>query len=990
MFKSLSSHAQLAFKAFALGSASTALFSLPLTAEAQVATGSVTGKIVNSENGNNLQGALVRIPSLNLRTSADREGSFRFGRVPAGEHTLIVTYQGLEDLSQTITVTGEQALALDLEMVSRAAVMDTVMVTASPIADSEAAAFSRQKASDNLVNIVASDTIGRFPDQNVAAALSRLPGISVERDQGQERYVNLRGAPNKWTTISFNGLNVVSPEGRASRFDTIPNAIVSSIEATKAITADMPAESIAGNINIVTRNPFDKTGFNVSGEAAIGQLQLNAREQFNLSGTLSNTFANDTMGFLVSGTYYERNQTTDNIENRFERASEARGTAGEDLIFSRGTDIRVYHLVRSNKGVTGRFDWRPNANHELFISSIFTEFTDDEQRDQYVFDYDGSAIGGSAIQTEGCYAQVADPCNNDPISGTVFAADIDATFNTNNYRENIFTNTLGGDHLIGDWDINWRLNYTHTLDEFKAPARYTFTSPSGAENHPTVQYDYSDPDFPRTLLFETIDNGDGTFSAGDRITGIDDQWMAFSRVERLDIEEPTQAYQAKIDLTKETELFNMPTTLKFGARWDTRTKKANRQDTFFDADILADNGIDLQLSDIQRRRQWDGNFPTDFAALLYSADTAVALFNDIAFTQDLGVTETADNGFSTNITSYYKVQEDIYAGYGMATFDFDWGNVVAGLRVEASENEGQAYGTIDGGGFELFNEGSDRTDVFPSLHINYDITENQKFRLSFNSGLARPDFDDRAPNFSINDTVGDESVSGGNPFADPERTYGIDAYYEYYLEPVGIFSAGAFYKKIEDPLINVTTTVGTDELNFGGVDRSGYEFNTIGNGQEGFYQGIELAYAQQFDFLSERFGLPEWADGFGFNGNLTLVDSEITLDNGRDVPLEGSSDETYNASVYWENYGFSFRVNYQWRTRWINAYGSSEEFDRYWAALGRLSLGARYQVNDNLEWFFDANNLTDQFGRRINGDRSRVYEIEGFGPRYLTGVRFNF
>lgn len=944
-------------------------------------TGRIDGRVVNAA-GTNLQGALVRIPSLNLRTSADREGQFSFGRVPAGEYELIVSYQGLDDRVQTVTVAGNEATNLSLTLLENAAVQDVITVTASPIADSEAAAFSRQKASDNLVNIVAADTIGRFPDQNVASALSRLPGISVERDQGQERYVNLRGAPNKWTTISFNGLNVVSPEGRASRFDTIPNAIVSSIEATKAVTADMPAESIAGNINIITRNPFDKTGLNFSGEAAIGQLQLNAREQFNLAGTVSNTFANDTMGFLLSGSYYERNQVTDNIENRWENAGEASGTAGEDLIWSRGADFRIYHLVRSNKGLTGRFDWRPNSDHELFVSSIFTEFTDDEARDQYIFDYDGSAIGGSADQSEGCYAQVDAPCGNTPEQGTVFAADIDATFNTNQYRENIWTNTVGGDHFVNNWNIDWRLNYTEAVDEFFAPARYFFSSPDGITNHPTVQYSYINADFPTANLFETIDNGDGTYSAGQRFTGIDDEWLDFVSAERIDISEETQAWAARLNFERDVELFSLPTTIKFGASYDTREKEGTRLDTTVTAAELAGANVDFTLSDIQRRRMWDGDFPVDFSAVLYQPDLAVETYNGF---RDLGL-GTLDE--DERDESFFDVKEDILAGYVMGTFDFDWGNIVAGARVEASENEGTALGQIDGGPFQPFTEGTDRTDVFPSVHVNYDITENQKFRLSFNSGMARPDFDTRAPNFSINDDEG--TISGGNPFADPEKTYGVDAYYEYYLQPVGIFSAGAFYKHIEDPLIGVSTIFGSNTLNNETFDRSEYEFNTTGNGEEGYYQGLEFSYAQQFDFLSERFGLPEWADGFGFNGNATFVDSEITLDSGREVPLEGSSDETYNASVYWENYGFSFRVNYQYRTRWINTYGSSEEFDRYWAALERLSLGARYQVNDNLEWFFDANNLTDQVGRRIRGDRSRVYEIEGFGPRYLTGVRFNF
>ena len=943
--------------------------------------GTLIVNVTDKTRGNNLQGALVEISSLNLAEGVDREGNVVFRNLPAGTYDVKISYQGKEPATEQVTISSTQGANLDVALFDLGTnVQDTIVITASPIADSEAAAYSRQRASDNLVNIVAADSIGRFPDQNVAGALSRLPGVSVERDQGQERYVNLRGAPNRWTTISFDGVNVVSPEGRSSRFDTIPNSIVSSIEATKAVTADMSAESIAGNINIITRNPFDYNGLKVSGEAGIGLLQLGVGEQTNVALTVSNTFMDDKFGFLISASRYERNQVTDNVENRFEIAREDQAEGREDRIWPRQTDTRVYHLLRANTALTGRFDFRPNEDHEFFLSSTFTEFTDDELRDQFIFDYDSDASGG-------CYADIACASNttpNNPTQGTVYGVQIDATFNTNDYKENIWTSTLGGDHFIADWDVSWRLNYAYTEDEFFAPARYLFESPDAATERPSVFYDYTYPDYPVTIPYATIDNGDGTYSLGERWTSIGSENLLFDNAEQIDILEPTRAWTGKLDFERQFNLFSTPTTAKFGVQYDTRKKSEKRTDTQITPDSLTAAGLATPtFFDISQNDVWDGDFPNYWASQLYDHGKAVGFFRDAV---------AAGGSFvqaNQSERSFYSVKEDILGLYGMATVDFNWGNVVAGLRVEQSENEGEAFGQVNGGPFELFTASDDRTDVFPSLHVNYNITDDQKFRLSFNSGLARPDFDDRAPNFSINDDAGDESISGGNPFADPERTFGVDAYYEWYLQPVGILSAGAFYKHIQDPLISINTTFGSTQFDIPGFTRSAYEFNTIGNGQEGYYTGLELAYAQQFDFLP-NFGLPDWTDGFGFNGNLTVVDSEIELDTGRKVPLGGTSDLTYNTSLYWEKYDFSLRVNWQWRTEWIDSYGSDERFDRYWAELGRLSFGARYQMNDNLEWFFDANNLTDQLGRRIRGNMDRVYEVEGFGLRYMTGLRFNF
>ena len=978
-----------ALRAAMLSGTSLAVIGVSAAAAQGIESGTMSGRVIDANDELRLQGALVRIPELDLRTSADREGRYRFGFVPAGTYEVIVTYQDRVSISRTVTITAGSNTVEDFSM-ERLGEDLVVVRGARPIAGSEAAAFSRQKASDNLINVVAADTIGRFPDQNVAAALSRLPGISVERDQGQERYVNLRGAPNKWTTISFNGLNVISPEGRSSRFDTIPNAIVSSIEVTKAVTADMPAESIAGNVNVITRNPFDRTGLHFNGEAAGGVLTLGGGAQTNLTAAISNTFNDDKMGFVVSGTWYQRNQVTDNIENRFEFPREAAGDNNE--IWSRGTDVRVYHLVRENVGVTGRFDYRPNDNTELFISSIFTEFTDHENRDQFIFDYDSDAPNG-------CYAITAAPCNNTPEAGVVFGTQIDATFNTNNYKENIWTSTFGVDRRMGGWDLAYRFNYTETEDNFDAPARWRFASPSAASERPSVRYNYADPDLPVTLLYETIDNGDGTYALGDRIESISSDLLELDNIEEIVREERTFAYTSKFDAEREGFFMDRPLTVKVGAQYDYRKKQGARTDTLFEPgsdEAIAAGVATPTFTDIQRREGWPSDFPAYFTAFRYNDNAAVDIFRDL---NAAGATFVQPD---ESEESFYEVAEIIWSGYAMGTMDFDWGNAVFGLRVEASENTGTAFGQVGGSDdFTKFTAGDDRVDVFPSLHVNWDLTDNQKIRLSLNSGLARADFDQRAPNFNINDDAGDESISGGNPFVNPEKTYGIDLYYEYYLKPLGIFSIGAFYKSIQDPLVNSNTIFGSTIFDEPGLLRSEYEFNTIVNGDDGYYVGLEMTYAQQFAWLPEMFPvLPQWTDGFGFNGNVVLVDSEITLGDafdGRKAPLEGSSDLTYNVSGYWEKYGLSLRVNWQWRTDWINSYGNLRDQngdvvsnDRYWDQLGRLSFGARYQVNDNFELFLDANNLTDQYGRRIREVSNRVYEVEGFGPRYLMGVRANF
>ena len=269
--------------------------------------------------------------------------------------------------------------------------MEAIVVTGTrPIAESEAAALEIQKNSDSLVTVAASDSVGRLPDQNIAQAASRLPGISVERDQGQARYINLRGAPKTWTTLSFDGINVVSPEGRDARFDSIPSAIAGKIIVSKAVTPDMPGETVAGNVNVITRSAFDYDGFHLAGKGGLGFAELGDRKEYEGALVVSDRFQTGVgeIGVLLSGSYYERNMITDNFETDYERVSRDARPGNETRFWAHEAENKLYRLTRKNWSVSGRLDWKPDARNTISHRSIYTIFTDDEARDNYRFDLD--------------------------------------------------------------------------------------------------------------------------------------------------------------------------------------------------------------------------------------------------------------------------------------------------------------------------------------------------------------------------------------------------------------------------------------------------------------------------------------------------------------------------------------------------------------------------------------------------------------------------
>lgn len=288
------------------------------TAPSPQAEGRVTGRVV-TPSGAFLTGAEVRVEGSDIVSVTDSDGRFSLPRVAAGPQQLVVTYFGYDTARTSLTISPATAQDVEIRMnpAVAAANGDIVVNGSRPIAESEEAAIQYKRASTSLVDVIAADGIGRFPDQNMAAAISRLPGVSVGRDQGQERYISLRGSPSYWTTLAFDGVNVVSPAGRDARFDTIPSAIASKVVIRKAVTPDMPGETVAGNIDVVTRSPFDYPGLKVSGDAAVGYMGLGGGKQYDFSGFVSDTFADGTFGVLLSASRYEREMVTDNYDPTF-------------------------------------------------------------------------------------------------------------------------------------------------------------------------------------------------------------------------------------------------------------------------------------------------------------------------------------------------------------------------------------------------------------------------------------------------------------------------------------------------------------------------------------------------------------------------------------------------------------------------------------------------------------------------------------------------
>lgn len=829
---------------------------------------------------------------------------------------------------------------------------DVIVITGS-IASAQEASIEEKRAAPNLMDVTAADDVGRFPDQNTAAALSRLPAVAVQRDQGQERYVQVRGAPNRWISVSIDGVPVIGvDEGgatRAFRFDSVPAVLLSSAAINKSLTADLSAEAVVANVDLRTYSPLQTEGFSVVGDVGYGEMDLGGGPQ--QQGSLRASWANEQFGFVIGGSHYRREQVTDNRE-----------VGAYDALGPTELDIRNYQLVRENNGFFAGAEFLPMPDLKLTAKAIFTEFKDDEDRDQYEFRLP-NAVSGTRSLTGGDLVGV-------PVRGT---------FNAGEYRTQYNIYTLGAEYETGDWAIDGRLNYTESENTTYLPLVQFNTSSATA---PSINFQFGDT--PIIQLYSTLPAGGGLPARrGTALTELDQSTAFNGAITFISAKQDSfsESVTAKLDVTREMGDW----TFGGGVSYIDRT---------LDGFVFAfSNGAVLNgritPGSYFTSETWATGFPLgfDFRPIdnaRLRQDAVAAAVGAPALVPG----QTYNPALDVPATNRYDLTEKLLAGYVQAEYDFSFGQIVAGLRAEQFKTSNTGTVSLGGGRFEQLTVDTDEVDLFPSINARFDLTDDIVLRVAAQRSLARPSFGEVRIGAAINDTATPGTISGGNPGLNPETTWGFDGSIEYYPSSNAILSASVFTRLVDDVLYSNTETVGSDVFDSGGIDRSNYRLTSTFNGEEGTLTGLELGYQQQFSFLPEPF------DGFGFQGNYTLLDGEFDTATRKGIPFPGTSESIINASVYYEKYGFSARLSYQWRDRWLDTLGGlgvgAGTGDEYRKEYENVDLSLRYSFTENLTLFADLANLTDERYIVYQGDASRPTEVEQIGARYMLGLRFNY
>lgn len=341
------------------------LFAAPLAAQTPE-TGTVVGQVTDSAGGA-LPGATVSVDGTALSTVTDVAGAYRLVRVPAGAQTLTIRYFGFQPQTASVAVQAGESLRQDVRVDLVPVVGETLTVAAEPILEGQARALNQQKSAINIRNVVAADQIGQFPDLNAAEATQRIPGISIQRDQGEGRYVLIRGTDARLNSTTLNGERIPAPEGdvRNVALDVIPSDLLEAIEVSKALTPDMDGDAIGGTVNLVTKIAPDSPRLGV--DAGLGYNDL-MDDTGSKGGFIYGLRTPGGLGLLLAGSALKTARGSDNFEAEYDDGD-------LDTL-----ETRDYTITRERYGATAALDFAPSPRSSWFARGIWNRFDDQEYR----------------------------------------------------------------------------------------------------------------------------------------------------------------------------------------------------------------------------------------------------------------------------------------------------------------------------------------------------------------------------------------------------------------------------------------------------------------------------------------------------------------------------------------------------------------------------------------------------------------------------------
>jgi len=974
----------------------------------------ISGKVLDQEN-NALPSVTVFLKDNNaIGTTTDLDGNFSLLKIPAGEQTLTFSFIGYETVFVTIKIDSGQTINLGrINLKEEAQISGEVIVSAS-MKEGEAKGLNMTQYSNRIVNVIAASGIGKLPDKNAAEALQRVPSVNLEKDQGEGRYVSVRGTPRDWSSSLINGdrMPVADEDGdsRTLAFDIFPTELIEYIVVSKALTPDIEADAIGGSINFITKTAPEERLLN----AKIGG-GFNAQAQkplYDIALTYGDRIAKGKFGYLLSASIYNRSWATDNFEVIY----------GSN--FNHGInrlELRDYLGRRQTIGLNASADYRINEQANIYFKAVHGRMDDNEWNRKMMFRY---ATGtGATLELQNIHNIMQMRFWGGELGGKVHL--------TKKKQLNIqwkaasYSNSFGygpvpfakKDSRNGYHVIRFHKTNVVFLDQVYDPTSSLKLKLIG-NDQVGMQY----IDFINHPVFGEIE-----FPNADSISGVGDNPNNIQPLMRdpvlLSEFEFNEAY-SELNTAVENDpfigqldfeyKFNNSFILKGGFKSRFKIGERTRgihtwsQDisnpatsgsipiSDFDASPVNTNGGFLQELNNPYQNYWE-TYPFLTVASIdqFVENQENVLVENEAVTIEL---RRAAAGGS------FRYKENVHAAYVMGTYQYGKKlNITAGVRFENTTlnmNADSIISTIDSTNgavslnIENVNSSYNYLNYFPSFHIRYSPISDFNIRFSTGRSMRRPNFNETKPGSPVW-LYTNQVLEYGNPALKPSFAWNFDMTFEYFFKNIGLASVGSFYKRIEGHIFSTNNPLLSQQIGtlVGTIVRS-YE-----NADISHVVGLETNVVRRFDFL------PSFLSGFGLNLNYSYIYSNMKVP-GRDMkqPLPRQANQLFNTAIFYEKYGVIARLALNYRGPFLmelNTYPEdaadpnnlrllhqNTDYDIFMDEIWSLDASFSFKFNKYLTAFAEFNNLLNAPFRIYRGSRAHPIQTEYYSVRGQIGVKF--
>ncbi len=942
-----------------------ALILIPTLMTAQD-NGEVEGHIYD-EAGEPVAYANVQLMGTSRGAVSDDRGFFSINQVPPGTHTLRVTFVGYSDSEATVQVSAGEVTINDFRMTLTSILGEEVVVTA--MARGQAKAINTQIAARNIKNVVSEQKIRELPDANAAEALARLPGVSVTRAGGEAVAINVRGVSAN--TMFVNGMRLDG--GLAS----ISSSMIGSIELNKAFMADQDADVLGGNVEFKMREALSgfrkdiwvRTGYN--GFTKSFKMQ-------DVSVLLSNRFFDDRLGVMLSLNYDRKNRGRDVLTARNE-TFRASVTGSEDILPVELTSVGLNRIENLNQryGTTIYTDYRLKKG-KLYYQAFFSQRNSETVN--YNNGYAQSSTSYSASRAEG--------------------------------KSRNFLQGIGGEHTLLGAKVDWGVSMSSLREETPSSLGLSVSNPSGNDAG-AVGIDSS------TTISEYISYATHNID-----------WTQVSNATYGREESHSKELSARLDIEVPFRLGNkIDGYVKFGGKvrdMERGYEKWQRGSSFgrHSGEYLGDTAI-VRLPDFG----WQYTPNTEFGFIPFAEEPYAHDFSLLGaqswFHTDFDklehVLDVCDDMLNEKMLGekddYTNTQRN-YAAYIMAGIDI--GEIITfmpGVRYENYEYSTTARWFVQGEGYgpyETQGQIGDTTaghfnkNFFPMVHLKIKPSKWFDIRLAATKTLTRPGFTQMSPRYWRGR---DLTQTLGNPYLKPQTNYNYDIHISFYTGKIGLFTIGAFYKKMTNQVLNYQRTIidAEEELGLDPIYNNKEYIQPVNNEWPGYVQGLEIDWQTHFSYLPKPF------NGILLNMNLTYMKSEtrypfysfykVYLDeppyvmnvgkhDSRVNKVIGMPDMIANVALGYELGGFSGRISAYYQDRTITtAQASNKSQDQDKDALMRLDmqLSQKLKKVPGLIFYLNINNMTNNTDRRImTYHPEKLAREEVYGVSGDIGVRYKF